>query len=315
MKSLRDFLALCCLLLVTPNLVCAAEAGEPHPVAIMDFAQKGALHNGLGEKVAAVIFASLVLEESLSLVERNELQKIEDEAVLNLSGMVDMAQANQIGMLTGARIIVTGTVFEVEDEWMLVAKIIGTETGRVLGASTKGAAGAGVTELAEQLAVKIKEVLTTKTSMLVAKRADQQDRLLVLKGQLGEGRLPSLTIDISERHINRSATDPAAENEMVLYGTELGFEVIDKGAERAGSARVLITGQGFSELATRKGELVGVKARLEVKAIDQRTKQILAVDRQTEMELDLSEISAAKKALSRASAKIAERMLPKLVIR
>jgi ribosome maturation factor RimP len=63
----------------------------------------------------------------------------------------------------------------------------------------------------------------------------------------------------------------------------------------------------------RHGNLVSVKARLEVKAVDQASGKIVAVDRQTTVAVDLTEQIAAKTALQQASAAIAERLLPKLV--
>ena len=63
----------------------------------------------------------------------------------------------------------------------------------------------------------------------------------------------------------------------------------------------------------RRGNLVAVKARLEVKAIDPKTDKVIAVDRQVAVVVDLTEQIAGKKALQRAAAVIAERMLPKLV--
>ena len=57
------------------------------------------------------------------------------EHEINLSGAVNPDQAIQVGQLTGAKVIVTGSVVQVESNLYLVAKIIGTETTRVLGAS------------------------------------------------------------------------------------------------------------------------------------------------------------------------------------
>ena len=77
-------------------------------------------------------------------------------------------------------------------------------------------------------------------------------------------------------------------------------------------ADIRIEGEGFSETATRRGDLVSVKARVEVKAVEVRTGAVLATDRETAIEVDLTEQIAGKAALQRASARIAARMLPKL---
>lgn len=312
MKNISQFLIIVWLFIAASQICFADEATAVYPMAIFDFVEKGNELSGLGEKVSAVVFSQLVLDPNISLVERDELNKLADEAVLNLSGMVNTQQANQIGQLTGARIIVTGTIFEIEDKLMIVSKIIGTETSRVLGASVKGEINDSVVTLAETLSAKIAETVAINADSLVAKPKRRVDYIAELKQKLSKVKKPSLSINIQERHINQNTTDPAAETEMILYSTESGFEVIDYSSGKARKADVLITGEGFTEFATRKGDIVGVRARLEVKAIDQATKKIIAVDRQTELEVDLSEIIAAKKALERASAKIAMRILPKI---
>ena len=63
----------------------------------------------------------------------------------------------------------------------------------------------------------------------------------------------------------------------------------------------------------RHGNLVSVKARVEVKAVDQKSGRIVASDRQTTVAVDLTEQIAAKNALQEAGAQLAERLLPKIV--
>jgi hypothetical protein len=80
-------------------------------------------------------------------------------------------------------------------------------------------------------------------------------------------------------------------------------------------ADVLLTGEAFSEYASRHGNLILVKARLELKAVARQTARVLAIDRQTAVAVDLTEQLAGKTALQEAAASLAERLLPKLVAR
>jgi TolB-like protein len=313
MKFISQFIAVLCLLAFANQSVHANASDTLYPTAIFDFGEKSKHLEGMGERVSAIVFANLAASPGISLVEREELQTLHDEAVLSLSGMVSSQQAIAIGQLTGAKIIVTGTVFEIEDTLMLVAKIIGTETSRVLSATAKGKVNGSILSLTEELSEKIAATIAANGGSLLAEPVSKKDRLSALKKQLQAYSKPSLTINISERHVNRPTTDPAAQTEMILYGIESGFPVIDNPGSQTRHADIVISGEGFTELATRRGDIVGVKARLEVKAVDQATNRILAVDRQTVIELDTSELIAGKKALESASALIAERLLPKIV--
>lgn len=99
---------------------------------------------------------------------------------------------------------------------------------------------------------------------------------------------------------------------MDVFCKALGVDVIDpKAGDR--KADIVIQGEGFSEFAMRQGNIVSVKARVEIKVIDRQTDKVVAIDRQTDVEVDLTEQIAGKKALQKAAATIAERMLPKLV--
>ena len=71
--------------------------------------------------------------------------------------------------------------------------------------------------------------------------------------------------------------------------------------------------EGISELAARHGNLISVKARVELKAVDRMTDKVLVADRQAAIVVDLAEQIAGKSALQEAAAALAERILPKLV--
>jgi len=291
----------------------AAEVPDVHPTAIFPFAERGAGVKGYGAKVSDILFASLAVNPDLYLVDRAEMNKILGEHELNLSGIVAPGQAVKVGQLTGARILLTGSVIEADKALYIVAKIIGTETSRVLGESVKGKTSDELAPLVEELASQVAVAIKEKADELVAHEVSRQDRIDALSRKLKREKRPVVMVRVTERHVGQATIDPAAQTELVLLCKATGFEVIDAATGAAKQADVLIEGEGFSEFAMRRGNLVSVKARLEVKAIDRRTDKVIAVDRQTEVEVDLTEQIAGKKALQTAAAAIAERLLPKLV--
>lgn len=284
-----------------------------YPVAIFPFVEKGSGLDGYGEKINEILYADLITNERLYLVDREDLKKIIDEMELNVSGMVNPDQMIQVGQLTGAKILVTGSVFEIDGTLVMVAKVIGTETSRLFGASVKGGVDDDVFTFVEQLSVKIADIIETKSSQMIAPEVARADRQKALQQQVAGKTKPSVAVKIAERHINRNAFDPAAETEVTLFLNELGFQVLDWDGVSDTDADVQIKGEGFSEVATRRGNIVSVKARLEIRAIDQKSKQVIAIERQNEVEMDLSEQFAGKKALQEAAASIAERIIPKIV--
>ena len=297
------------MMVLAVSSVCAQEM---YPTAIFPFAERGSGVKGYGSKVSDILFAQLVISPDLMLVDREELKKTLDEQELNLSGMVNSAQAVQVGQLTGAKLLITGSVIEADKTLYLVAKIIGTETSRVLGESVKGRTTDEIGPLVEQLAEKVAAKIAKDAGTLVAKVVTREDRIAALNKSIGDAKRPAVLVSIDERHVGQATIDPAAETEIALLCKETGFEVLDAAAGKRG-ADILIKGEGFSEFAMRRGNLVSVKARLEVKAIDLATDKIIAIDRQVAVEVDLTEQIAGKKALQKAAAMIAERMLPKLV--
>jgi TolB-like protein len=290
-----------------------AVAEEVYPAAILAFQERGAGVKGYGDKVGDVLFATLSADANLVLVEREELNKTISEQQLNVSGLVKADEAAQIGQLTGAKILITGSVTEVDSTIYLVSKLIGTETGRVLGVTVKGKIDEDLGPLVEKLGEQISATIGKQSAKLVAKRLKPVDRLAKLKEKLKEGEKPSVSIIVSERHIGQPTIDPAAQTEISRFCEDTGFSVIDSKTKPEKKADVLITGEGFSELQGRVGNLASVKARVEIKAVDRKTGKVLATDRQTAIAVDLAEQIAGKTALQDAAAQIAERLLPKLL--
>lgn len=284
------------------------------PCALLPFQERGGRDvKSVGQSVTDLLFAELVAKPEMYLVEREDLAKIISEQELNLTGAVQPEQAVQIGQLTGARILITGSVVQTENTVYLVAKIIGTETTRVLGASVKGRLDDDLSGLTGSLADAIAKTITTQSDRLLPAAVAPVDRLAVLREKLGKGKKPALTVSIREQHLGQTSLDPAAETRFLMLARETGFTVLDRQSGNTSEADVVITGEGLSAFGSRIGNLASVKSRLEVKAVDRKTGRVLAVDRQTVVTVDLNDQIAGKTGLEEAAARIAERLLPRLI--
>ena len=284
-------------------------AADAVPTALLAFAERGAEVKGMGAKVADLLFAELAASDNLWLVDREDLQKTLAEQELSASGMVNPAEAVKIGSLTGAKIFVGGSVFDVDKNIHVIAKIISAETSRTFGCSVKFRGGAGLAEHVAMLAREIEKTVAEKSSLLIAPVVKQEDIVATLRQKIGDAKLPVASVSISEAHIGAVTIDPAAETEFMLLYKGAGGVLSAKDDK---DASIVISGEAFSEFAVRRGNFVSVKARVEIKAIDKKSGEVLATDRETVVEIDLAEHIAGKKALQNASAKIAGRIIPKL---
>jgi hypothetical protein len=283
---------------------------DPLTVAVFDFDSRDETVRDLGPKIATLINATLSAESDLITVERAELEKILGEQELGLSGTVSPETAARVGHLTGAKVLVTGRIFSVDKERMIVAKIIGTETSRVYGELSKAMANSSVTDQAAALAGKIAKTISSKSDTLVAKVETREERIEKLRKKLKGEKLPAVSVHIPEQHFGQPVRDPAAQTELLLMLQQCGFKIVDE--QSKDKADVEISGEAFSALGLRKGNLISCKARVEVKVRNVTTGKLVTADRQTSVAVDIAEQTAAKTALQNAAADLAERLIPRL---
>jgi hypothetical protein len=279
-------------------------------VAVFDFESKDEAVRDQGPKVAALVNAHLSAEPQIITVERAELEKVLGEQELGLAGTANPETAAKVGQLTGAKVLVTGRVFKADGQTCIVAKVIGTETSRVYGAMVQGGSSAKLADLAADLAQQIARSLSAKGDTLVAKVETREERIARLKKALDGKKLPVVSVKIPEQHFGRPVIDPAAQTELSVILQQCGFTLAD--SDSTNRATVEITGDACSAYGMQKGNLISCKSRIELKARDVATGNILAVDRQTSVGVDVAEQTAAKTALENAANVLAERLIPKL---
>ncbi len=298
--------------LTTCVIATAAHAADPLPLAVFDFQAGERSLEKTGAEVAVLLNAHLSASPDVFLVERQEIDKLLGEQELGLSGNVTPDTAARIGQLVGAKVIVSGRVFETGGKGYIVAKVMSTETGRVFGALVTGRSLTDLDAPVADLSGKIADVLAKQGDALVADVETWDARVERLKALVSGKRLPPVSIAITEQHLARPVIDPAAQTELMIVLKEVGFEVVPVEDSRSRTDLVTITGEAFSELGMRRGNLVSCRARIEVVVKDAGGK-FVSTDRQMDVAIDIAEHSAGKKALENAALKLADRLVPLLV--
>ncbi len=92
----------------------------------------------------------------VKVVDRAHIEQISEEAQFQLSGLIDEETAVEIGKLSGADIIVVGSINRVGDLFYLNIKLIAVETGQIIGSSIAQAhADSEFLEMANQAVYKL----------------------------------------------------------------------------------------------------------------------------------------------------------------
>lgn len=309
MKPPKIVLLLAAIVLTLPA---TAQPGAAAPMSVAAFDPETAdpgLKSETGN-IAVLLTTYLAGEPGVMLVERQQLDSVLGEQSLGASGLVGSAGAARVGQLTGAKVLVLSRVFTQGRDLVIVSKVIGSETGRVFAATATLPAASKRAEALKAFATQLAGTVEKHASELVAPPEGGTERLGRLAKLVAGQKLPTVSVSISEQHLARRVTDPAAETEVAKTLGELGFVLYVPGAPTEPEYRII--GEAFSEPALRRGDFVSSRARVEIKVVESATGRILLQDRQTEIAVDLAEAVAAKTALQKAGCVLADRIVAAL---
>jgi len=256
---------------------------------------------------SALLGGFLSAQDSIILVERQQLESVLGEQSLSAAGFVAAEGAAKIGQLTGAKVILLSRIFLQGRTSTLMTKIVGIETGRSFAEITSLPPGEKQNETLRAFAEKIAGSIHKHADELTARSETSDDRTARLI-KLMNGRQPvTISVSIPEQHVSHRMVDPAAETEIANTLGQTGFVLVTKTASPAATYQVI--GEGVSEATIRRGDFISCSARVEVKVIETASGRILLQDRQTEVAVAGAETIAAKTALQKAGALLAERIV------
>jgi hypothetical protein len=312
------------LLLMQVAVAVLAADMPPVSVAVFDFTTpyKARLRNDIGV-IGSLLTADLSTNPQFTLVDRAQLDKILKEQAFGLSGDISPETAAKIGKLVGAKVLVTGQIFSMDDdvakydqpngqgEILIVVNVIGTETGRIFAQREHGLRE-NLVKMSDELSAKISETITNQyTNLVAAASVSTSNSLAEIINSIQGKPHPAVSVQIDEQILRMAKPGQTAQTELGAVFQQAGFEVVDEKSDKR--PNILITGTATTAVNGKGNDgLISASANLNVKAQDRMTGKILLIDRQDSTAVDLNRQTAAKKALADAADKLAERLLPVL---
>jgi hypothetical protein len=306
-------------LLVLPAAFAPARAADlpPLTVAVYDF--KGEMSaKPYAPKITPLVTADLAAETNIVLLERAELGPALNEQAFGVSGLVSSDAAAKIGQITGAKVLVAGEVMMTggDTHMVIVATIIGTETGRLFAAKVDGEAE-NFPELTAALSAKIAQTIGAHATNLIAVEKESTSARLdrVVKSIVGANR-PSVSVEIRWSHPSKARAHlipghcTAAETEFGAILLRAGFPVVDEKSDR--KPDIEITGVLDRSQGPGAGGLYSYRAVLELKVQQRLTGDIIAIDRQESIATDATKMNADRSSEIQAVDDLAQRILPLL---
>ena len=318
---------------VSQSLVVAPAASDILTVGVLPFEARD---KELARDVTEIVTAGLSMNPRLRLTERSRMDEVLRELGLSKAGVADPQTAQKVGYLAGAEVLVWGRLFLIDSQVMVTARAVGVETGRVFVEQVRGAQSDDLVPLIDLVARKVQERIITERRALLAPevRDDLQANLNQLAEKLKGKRPPKVVIVVNEEHLGGVDFDPAAETELMYWFAHCNVPVVDVSSLRVRMRQwakdyypetsrdlphlipedvgVLVVGEAFSEPAGTYGPLNAARYRVEVRAMDRSTRDLIVVARRTGTYADSAMVSAGKNGLQRAAASIAYEIIPKI---
>jgi hypothetical protein len=288
-------------------LLAATLQAKPFTVAVLGFETSAQRPQPAPAEITELLATFLGTNPELLLVERVEIDKILGEQTLGLSGLINPDAAVRVGQILGAKALIMGRIIPAEDQTILVAKVMSTETSRVFGETVN--LGKSPPDSARELAEKIGVLLEKNREAFSPRVITREERVAKLR-EVVQGNGRTVSVRIEEQDLGRPVIDPAAQTEMEKTLLDLGFTIFNPAGE-ASMPHIRIGGEAFSQPGARRGQLVSARARVEVRVEDAQG-NVLAVDAETATAVDTAEAVAGKTALQEAALTLLERIAPKL---
>ena len=168
-------------------------------VAVTDFTDLEGNVNVLGRFIAEEISLGLASSgKQLTVIDRNQIRKTLAEKNVSISGTIDPSFAKQIGQVSGAEVILTGSVYPLSGSVYLSAKIIDVNTARIFGGTSMILSKNQILDDLVQVSFKTSEIrgTTQETPTFSAQVKEAANFIFILKDIAMDGNSMILNFEI-----------------------------------------------------------------------------------------------------------------------
>ena len=167
-------------------------------VAVTDFTDLEGNVNVLGRFLAEEISISLASgEKNITIIDRNQLKKALAEKSISTTGIIDPGFAKQIGRISGAEVILTGSAYPVADSLYVSVKAIDVDTAKIFAGMSTTIERNQILDDLIKISFKIDE--TSKQPQKISftpQVKEAYDFILILKESAMDGNTISLGFEV-----------------------------------------------------------------------------------------------------------------------
>lgn len=116
---------------LTDQIVLSLSQKQKTKIAVIEFSDLQGKVSEFGKYLAEELITRLYLTNEFEVIERQLLNKVLQEHKLNLSGLIDVSSAQELGRLLGVDAIASGSVTDLGSGVKVNARLISTETGKI----------------------------------------------------------------------------------------------------------------------------------------------------------------------------------------
>jgi hypothetical protein len=305
MRKLCTFLT---LLLYFGNVAFAQEAAviapvasperTVYPIAIVPFESDESQLSEVSSKFDALFRGFISARAEFISVDRESVAgALEAGDVTNRSAL-DHNQVERLLKMTGARILVTGRIYSLRNEVVLVARVEDTEEYNVFGETQRIVKGQSPAMAAERLSEAVSRVVSEHQAAF--REIPEQDLIEAVHLELQGKKLPAVAIAVEDNHVSEL---------LQGYFEKAGFGIA--GQHQAGP-KIVISGEFYVDRGFRKGDLISKKGRISVRANRSGSGAVFYSEEQTEVATAPTREQAGELVMRRAALKVFSRIAPEI---